>query len=94
MIGPNEFYDVVAADDENTEVEFGKPMTSIRIQNDNPAEGDSVFITLASRVATLESIEVKAGELFQVTLPAPTDGIGLICNNSETASVRVAAWGG
>lgn len=94
MIGPNEFYDVISADDENTEVEFGAQMTAIRVQNDNAAPGDSVFITLATRVATLESIEVKAGELFEVTLPAPTDGMGIICAGTESASVRVAAWGG
>jgi hypothetical protein len=109
MIGPNEYYQVLAASVINNEVPFSKPMLALRVQNDND-EDMSMFITVASLVATNEAIEVKAGKLFAVTLPHPTQGIGIITDpdtgvvtalsetplaggDGDLALVRVAAWG-
>jgi len=95
MIAPNEFYQVAAATVLNLAVPFSTPMKVLRIQNDNAAPGDSVFLTLGSLVATAESIEVKAGELFQVDLPSPTEGIGLITDPASGvyASLETALVG-
>jgi len=93
MIAPNEFYDKITATEVNKKRKFGSPMATIRVENDNPSPGDSVFITFASWEATTQNIEVKAGELFEVLLPSPTEGMAMICAAGKTAKVRCTAWG-
>jgi len=89
FVGPDEFNQVVSATDANTAISFGFKARDVLIINDG---ADEVFVTLGSTIATLTKFELKVGEAIGITLESPTEGMGLICNSAETATVRVIAW--
>lgn len=89
FVGPSEFNTVVAASDTNTSVSFGFQANRIVIINDGT---DEIFFTISSLTATLSNFELKASESITISPPSPTEGMAIICNAAETATVRIIAW--
>ena len=83
----------VSASQTNTAVTFTVAPAILVLVNDGP---NTVYITLASTVATAAKFPLKIGESLSLTfasdLQAAPTGAGFICTTGQTASVRLGAW--
>lgn len=88
VAAPNESIQVVVAAVTNTAVTFGFGATSVLVVNDGAT--NSVFVTLATTVATITDQEIKAGESMSFSLYSRAPGLGII-TSAGTSSVRIYA---
>ena len=86
--GPQEFYDVVSATDENTTVTFGFLAAMVVVVNDGP---NTAHFTVSATTATTDHFALPPGASVSLTLANRTQGGAIICATGETASVRVWA---
>jgi len=84
----DEFASTVSATAVNSVLSFLFAATEVHVTNDGT---NPVHITFKSTVAVLTDFDLAANETIKYTA-SPTEGMGLICDAAETATVRVVAW--
>ncbi len=87
-----EYINAVSVTATNTEVDFGFPARLLTITNMGTSRA---YFTLISLTAAVTDPYLEAGEFQTFSVANPDNistGLGLICDSSETATVRVMAW--